>query len=522
MSAAQLSRLLPLPDEELKQVLDYAAGLSKSEAANHFRDLLGDSPEAVDFIASFNSKRQDPHPPVTAAPQSSIDSVPKSGRGPAKKKKAPLHTPAPRKVLDSGPRLGTAYSKKELDNDYEVRRPGPSMPPPTTASVSIKSAVQKSSTPPPQASKPRAALAGHLISDHPHPKSRSTPGSRSSTPTPKTKVTISGGTAMHGASTALTDLDNAIRSLEMTTNPSQAADPALRRCNCVGARHPLLAAAPNCLSCGKVVCVKEGLGPCTFCGTPLLNSTEVQSMIRELRDEMGRERQAIDRQAHKKADVSRTPAPFSKPRENPSTGVSEAEARALEHRDRLLNFQSQNARRTTVRDEAADFDVSGAVGGSGNIWTTPEERARELKRQQKILREMEWNARPEYEKRRQVVSIDLVGGKVVRKMAPVERPASPPAEEELAPPQGNALRETNGNRADGAAGGAFSRNPLLGGLIKPLYDAKGKGNAQEGRKVGATKWRRVQNDLDDNEEISTFHRPTDIHARPRGSDNCAV
>lgn len=113
---------------------------------------------------------------------------------------------------------------------------------------------------------------------------------------------------------------------------------------------------------------------------------------------------------------------------------------------------------------------------------------------------MEWNARPEYEKRRQVVSIDLVGGKVVRKMAAIERPPSPEEEETNSRDGGAALRETSGNRG-GGHGGAFSQNPLLGGLIKPVFDAKGKGAAQEGRKGNATKWRRVQDDLDDNEGL---------------------
>lgn len=509
MSASQLQRLLPLPDEELTQILDYAATLSKPEAADHFRNLLGDSPEAIDFIASFNSRRQDPKAnlnPLTvgsgsgsnSVAGSAIEPVPKHNRGPPKKKKAALHTPAPRKIQESGLPLGTAYSKKSLDEDYVARRTGPSVAP-SVASVTVKTVPRQSATPPP-APKPTSSGPGRLISDLPVPKSKSTPGSRSSTPAPKTKVHISGGTAMHGASTALSDLDDAIRTLEMTTNPSQATDPSLRRCNCVASRHPLLAATPNCLSCGKVICVKEGLGPCTFCGTPLLSAMEIQSMIRELREERGKEKMAADRQAHKRAEVSKAPAPFSKPRENYGA-TSEAESKALEHRDRLLGFQAQNARRTTVRDEAADFDVSGAVAGTGgNIWATPEERARELKRQQKVLREMEWNARPEYEKRRQVVSIDLVGGKVVRKMAAIERPPSPEEEETNSRDGGAALRETSGNRG-GGHGGAFSQNPLLGGLIKPVFDAKGKGAAQEGRKGNATKWRRVQDDLDDNEGL---------------------
>ncbi|KAI0829578.1 zf-C2HC5-domain-containing protein [Hypoxylon sp. FL0890] len=493
MSASQLYRLLPLPDAELNQVLDYAATLSKPEAAEHFRNLLGESPEAVDFIATFNSKRKDPKasPATSSRPSSDIEPVPKPVRAP-KKHKAQLHTPAPRQVTNLGPSPGKAYHK-DAENDYIARRPNPA----TTSGgsgVQKKSPPEKPTTPPPPKLPPSAA--GHLISDARKAKPKSTPTSRSSTPAPKAKVHISGGTSMHGASTALADLDDAIRVLEMTTNPTQGTDDAARRCNCVAARHPLLAAAPNCLNCGKVICVKEGLGPCTFCGTPLLSSAEIQSMIRELREERGRERMAVDREAHKKAEVSRNPTPFSKPRDVPSE-TSEAQAKALEHRDRLLGFQAQNARRTTVRDEAADFDVSGAMTGAGsNIWATPEERARELKRQQKILREMEWNARPDYEKRRQVVSIDLVGGKVVRKMAAIEQPGSPEDDAHSSP----VLEEISGNRG-GAVSGAFSRNPLLGSLIKPVFDAKGKGAQLEGRDPKATRWRRVQDDLDDNEAV---------------------
>ncbi|KAK8042903.1 C2HC5 finger protein [Apiospora phragmitis] len=468
MSVSQLSRLLPLPDEDLQQVLTYAATLSKPEAVEHFRNLLGDSPDAVDFISSFNSRRQDPKSapaPQPSSSQSNLDAVPKPSRN-NKKTKAPLHTPAPRQVTNLGPAPGTVYHKRTLEDDYRSgassRAASPAKPPP------------KSATPPPP--KPPPSAAGHLISDLPKSKPKSTPASRSSTPAPKTKVNISGGTAMH-------------------------EQRCLEECNCVAARHPLLAAAPNCLNCGKVICIKEGLGPCTSCGTPLLSSAEVQSMIKELKAERGREKQAVDRDAHRRADVSRTPAPFTKPRgtnEDPSS----AEAKAREHRDRLLAFQNQNARRTTVRDEAADFDVTGAMAGTGgSMWSTPEERARELKRQQKVLREMEWNARPEYEKRRQVVSIDLVGGKVVRKMAAVERPASP-VEEDVVEIVEEIPASTFVSNI-GGGGGAFSKNPLLGGLIKPVFEPKGKGKGAEleGRKDRKTKWRRVQDNLNDNSEV---------------------
>lgn len=36
-----------------------------------------------------------------------------------------------------------------------------------------------------------------------------------------------------------------------------------QRCDCQAVRHALV---NNCLSCGRVVCVQEGSGPCFFCG----------------------------------------------------------------------------------------------------------------------------------------------------------------------------------------------------------------------------------------------------------------
>ncbi|KAL2214718.1 zf-C2HC5-domain-containing protein [Sarocladium strictum] len=508
MSLSQLSKLLPLPNEELQQVIDYAETLPKDEAASHFTNLLGDSPQAIEFISSFNARRQGPatsskpQPAPTPAPQATASSSqPKKG-GAKKKQKAPLHTPEARRLDTGYVPTGTAYNKKNADLEYIPQR-GVSAP---TSHQGSRSATPK--PPQPSAAKQTTA-AGYLISEAIHkPKPKSNPVSRSSTPKPNssntTKISITGGTPMIGASAAIADLDAAIRALEISTNPT-LDDVATRKCDCVATRHPLQTAAPNCLSCGKVICVKEGLGPCTYCGNPLLSSEEVQGMVRELKEERGRERMAADAEAHRRPAVSKTPAPFSKPREAESSSTSnmtEAEAKARQHRDKLLNFQAQNAQRTTVRDEAADFDATRA----GNMWATPEDRAKQLKHQQKLMREVEWNAKPEYEKRRQVVSIDLVGGKVVRRMAEIARPASP--ENDGADGEDHAadvLHEVTGNTAGSAkprGGGAFSGNPLLGKLIKPTFEANGKGKDKEleGRPTKKG-WRRVQDNLDDNEGV---------------------
>ncbi|KAK3323331.1 hypothetical protein B0T19DRAFT_201581 [Cercophora scortea] len=540
MSQAQLSRILPLPDDELKQVLDYASTLSKDEAAEHFTNLLGDSPQVIDFISSFNSRRTDPRapPPPRASPAprttaaaaarpppppptpssnqnqtpapDAFPRAPNSGR--QKKKKPAIHTPPPREIAPFALTGGTAYSKKDQEGFYisskqataqQTTAAGPSNSNnnnSNNSNASTKVPPPKSTTPAPRAPKPPPSAAGSLVSDLGLPKPKPKP-------TTTTKITIAGGVPMKGASTALTDLDQAIRSLEITTNPSHTTNTpagiAARRCNCVATRHPLLDAAPNCMACGKVICIKEGMGPCTFCGTPLLTTAEVQGMVRELRAERGREKQAADREAHRRADAVGPARPFALPR---TLEPSPEEAAALAHRDRLLTFQAQNAQRTTVRDEAADFDAT-PTGGGGSIWATPEERALALKKQQKLLREMEWNALPEYEKRRQVVSIDLVGKKVLKKMAKVERPPSPKEDKDKEEEEyydagyGTAavLGETSGNRGK-ASGGAFSRNPLLSGLIKPAYEVKEE--LLPGRKdKNVAKWRRVQDNLDDNEAV---------------------
>ncbi|KAK2627701.1 hypothetical protein QTJ16_002347 [Diplocarpon rosae] len=497
MSLQKLSKLLSLPEEDLQQVLDYAATLSKQEAADHFNNLLGESPQSIEFISSFNSRRLDPtskSSSTASPPPAESSSVPKVSRK-HPKKKANLHALPARKVDNNYVAPGTAYTKKDED-DYMTRKPNSGTSTPNNAFSLDPNPVAIHAP----RSKPPPSSSGSLISDL---KSKSTPKTRTSSPAPSssksTKVNITGGTSMHGASTVLTELDAAIRSLEISTNSTLLLDSKKRACNCIGVRHPLLTAAPNCLNCGKVICVKEGLGPCTFCGEPLLSAVELQGMIRELREERGREKMLLDNSSHRRAEVSKKPAAFAASKD---VAMSPAEAAAKEHRDRLLGFQAQNAKRTTVRDEAADFETPATAGV--NIWASPAERARTLKRQQKVLAEQEWSARPEYEKRRQVVSIDLVKGKVVKKMAAVEKPLfqhvhSESEEEETGD---HPLAEVSGNAGSGK--GTFSKNPLLKGLIKPVWAGSGTGRGKEveGEPVVKIKtWSRVQDSLDDNEDV---------------------
>ncbi|KAJ4297837.1 hypothetical protein N0V90_005733 [Kalmusia sp. IMI 367209] len=504
----QLSKLLPLDQDSLKQIISYADSLPNAEAAQHLQDLLGDSPQALEFITSFNNRRRPAAASSTRQPQhlSDVSEVPKPK--PRNKKKPGLgKLPPPRQPDNHGDTTG-AYLKRD-EEDYMAGASKPKAPKINAFTLSDKpEAIQKpsassgTSTPKSRAISPQPpffklppSAAGQLISD--------TKPSRNASPKPKAKISVAGGTPMHGASTALNDLESAIRALEIQTNPtlSVGQDSSKRKCTCMATRHPLLEAAPNCMNCGKIICVKEGIGPCTFCGTPLLSSDEIQSMVRVLREERGKEKMAANNAGQRRADVSLAPRPFSTPRSatplssNPGSDVeseNERLSKAKQHRDKLLAFQAQNARRTHVHDEAADFETTHA---GLSQWASPQERAMQLKKQQKALREQEWNARPEYEKRQVVASLDLVGGKIVKRYerTGAERPSTPDSEEELLEPA-----EVSDPSAISSGSGAFSRNPLLGRLIRPTIKVDGKGKDKEGARKQT--WRRVQDDNDDNEQ----------------------
>ncbi|KAL8998766.1 MAG: hypothetical protein Q9169_002216 [Polycauliona sp. 2 TL-2023] len=499
---SQISQILPLDEESLQEILDYSSTLPKEDSAEHLRNLLGTSPKALDFISSFNARRDAPQPQS----KSPTPDIPETSKRP-RKKKQPLNKPFnPRQPDDYG-NTGGGYQKKN-DGDYMSSKTKQHNEPAlaNTLALSEKPDARKLPLPAPVSGssspkKPPSAI-GPLISDLPNVRSGSRANSRTSSPAPKTKVNVAGGAAMHGASSTLQDLDSAIRALEIQTNPSHTNEPtASRACSCNATRHPLLAAAPNCQSCGKIICVKEGIGPCTFCSQPLLAPAEITAMIRSLKNERGKEKMNANNASNKRADLASTPRPFSSSNTNTNTSSSGESATGLtaaqQHRDKLLTYQSQNARRTHIIDQAADYDTP--MSGQ-NIWSSPVDRAMELKKQQKVMREQEWNARPEWEKRKVVVSIDVKSGKAVRRMAAVEKPRDDVGESEEVG-YGVGIDDNGGGGTENEVGrkGAFSRNPLLGGLIRPVWKGKGIDNEGVREPKERSTWRRVQDDSTDNE-----------------------
>jgi hypothetical protein len=238
-------------------------------------------------------------------------------------------------------------------------------------------------------------------------------------------------------------------------------------------------------------------------------------MIRELKRERGEEKMAehnLSVSIAKGAKGGASPRSFSGV-VTPESGASgdEAAVRARAHRDKLLGFQANNAQRTKIHDEAADYDLGSGGGGRGLQWMSPVQRAAALKKQQAYAREVEEMGRPDWEREKTVVSLNIKGGKLM-KTYKKERVRQPEAAADMVD-DAEVVEEIDA--VGGAVKGNFGDNPLLkgGGLIRPIWvpqgdsgdstgtgqqDAKGKGKESERERKSV--WRRVQDDNEDNEQ----------------------
>lgn len=519
----RLQRLLPIDDESLREIVSYTASLTKEAGAEHLKNMLGDSEQTFEFISGFNSRRPDvqAEQPKPATSNSPGDSVPRHVKK-QPKSKAPLHSTGPVRRPEGYGNVAGGYSK-QTDNDdrrskghkhdnsasslaeaLSLSQQPDALQVPQTSQGGLQSPSSgRSRDPSPggrATSKAPPSAAGKLISDLPNVRTKqakkpahisgSQPQSGTSTP--------SGGrhTATTTTTSSIADLTSAIAALELSTNPKLSSE--RRRCDCNASIHPLFTTAPNCLNCGKIICALEGLQPCSFCDAPILSRDQVNGMIRALKDERGVEKMA-SHNASVSASRSGTGTPmFSNTPDTSGDEGSSAASRARAHRDKLLAFQRENVQRTKVHDEASDYDMTLTPGATQ--WMTPTQRAAALKKQQQYLREVEEANRPEWEKKRTVMSMSVKNGKLVRTYEKVQAPMFNKADEvEIADEE-----ETRDDERQHLGGsGAFSNNPLLasGKLIRPVWKPK-EGAEVTGKEVRERKsvWRRVQDDNEDNEQ----------------------
>lgn len=305
-----------------------------------------------------------------------------------------------------------------------------------------------------------------------------------------------------------------------------------RQCNCMATRHPLFEVAPNCLNCGKIICSKEGLQPCSFCGNELLSPHEKQEIINILRSEKGvienkqahpsdrsiQEQQAgpssssgksskkpikvsmaagenlwkAQEEAFKRADEEKRRANKKKEEEATKQKDIEEQKKQLDHFEKtkninpellkaqerletLLHFQDTGAERTRVIDNASDFDMPHL--SSGSMWLSPVERALQLKKSQKHQRKLDQQKKQSTGRTKKVVEMVIKDGKVKMVEKYVETDEKPEDDAEIEELQ-DALKEEKINEDAAAVQKTWDFESDKNKWSKPVYNSHTEADAQ--------------------------------------------
>ncbi|KAI9015503.1 putative zinc finger motif, C2HC5-type-domain-containing protein [Hyaloraphidium curvatum] len=311
-AVSRISILLGFPEADAAEVAQSLASLqSAGEVSDWVASFLGDSLDAKDFAREFARRRFAAPGKGETRPAAPVPAKQRAGKQDAKRTKNQQPRPAPEKEQiqqwTNIPGVKVVDRRNENEEELFPARPKKTTPKPPEA------AQPRPPSPPPKAAPP------------PEPKA-----------VPKTR-------------------------LSKNRKPAEPAPKADRRpCKCLATVHPLLT---NCLTCGRIVCGREGPGPCFTCGTPVLSRDQ---QLELLAARMRGDRTALER--------------------------------AEEGRDKMLRFQRESAQRTVVKDAAADFDPRSVIG---DRWATKQEKERAL------LRLKEEQRREEEKRRVRVIDLDL-------------------------------------------------------------------------------------------------------------------
>lgn len=163
--------------------------------------------------------------------------------------------------------------------------------------------------------------------------------------------------------------------------------PGRHACECLAQKHKLI---NNCISCGRIVCEQEGSGPCLFCESLVCTREEQEILQRDsnksqkLRKKLMGDTGERDLLPHQEAKIK--------------AGLE----KAVQHKDKLLEFDRNSVRRTQVLDDESDYFAS-----DSNQWLSPGEREK-LRRKDEELREIRHASRKDRN-----ITLDFCGRRVV-------------------------------------------------------------------------------------------------------------
>uniref|UniRef100_A0A2P2I2W1 Activating signal cointegrator 1-like n=1 Tax=Hirondellea gigas TaxID=1518452 RepID=A0A2P2I2W1_9CRUS len=148
-------------------------------------------------------------------------------------------------------------------------------------------------------------------------------------------------------------------------------------CECLASKHKLI---NNCLSCGRIVCEQEGSGPCFFCGNMVQTKDEREGNVIPVK--------------------TVTEKSSSKSRQISVKDIAADIQRAVDHKNKLLEYDKTSEKRTKVLDDQSDYFDSNSKWVSKSDQEKLQAREAELKIKQ-------------YDRSTKNVTIDLLGRKII-------------------------------------------------------------------------------------------------------------
>nr|XP_046204908.1 activating signal cointegrator 1 isoform X2 [Oncorhynchus gorbuscha]XP_046204909.1 activating signal cointegrator 1 isoform X2 [Oncorhynchus gorbuscha]XP_046204911.1 activating signal cointegrator 1 isoform X2 [Oncorhynchus gorbuscha]XP_046204912.1 activating signal cointegrator 1 isoform X2 [Oncorhynchus gorbuscha] len=163
--------------------------------------------------------------------------------------------------------------------------------------------------------------------------------------------------------------------------------PGRHSCECLAQKHNLI---NNCMSCGRIVCEQEGSGPCIFCGS-LVCTKEEQEILQRDSNKSQKLRKKLMEGASERGYLPHQEAKMK-------TGLE----KALQHKDKLLEYDKNSTRRTQVLDDESDYFAT-----DSNQWLSPSEREH-LRKKEEELRELRHASRKDRK-----ITLDFTGRQVL-------------------------------------------------------------------------------------------------------------
>ncbi|KAI2800119.1 Activating signal cointegrator 1 [Blomia tropicalis] len=123
-------------------------------------------------------------------------------------------------------------------------------------------------------------------------------------------------------------------------------------CSCEASKHDLFS---NCLNCGRVICEQEGIGECFTCGIYVLSKEERLKLFSDSAEAKARVQQLINDGAKLDFVINDKKNSSLKDIAASITTVQPGLEQAIQHKEKLLDFDKHSVARSKVFDDQVDY-----------------------------------------------------------------------------------------------------------------------------------------------------------------------